>query len=299
MFDFYNKDLRILNFTHVDFDGVASAIVIKNYYKSVQTECINYGKEQEAYDKITKNMGKYDAVIFTDFCPVNIKQLQKIGKPILVLDHHETALSFNDPANGVYIKTVACGAMLTFKYFSVKEDLSKLRDLINIANDYDLFTLKDPRSMCFNALFWEMGFKWFMHRFIDGNTSLYKEEQNYIRWYKTDEKRYYDELELVDFEVKGLKGCFYNTSKYMAEMSARLRNDGYAFQLIQHGTALSLRSNDDRIDMTKVCRFIGKGGGHPKACGVPCPYGENIQELVKKICFAIEHELNYGDEMPF
>lgn len=85
MFDFYNPDLRILNFTHIDFDGAASAVVIKNYYKNVQTEVINYGKEQEAYDKMTKNMGAFDAVVFTDFCPVNIKQLQKLVSLFLCL----------------------------------------------------------------------------------------------------------------------------------------------------------------------------------------------------------------------
>lgn len=299
MFDFYNPDLRILNFTHIDFDGAASAVVIKNYYKNVQTEVINYGKEQEAYDKMTKNMGAFDAVVFTDFCPVNIKQLQKIGKPILVLDHHETAKQFADPQNGVYIKTEVCGAMLAFKYYSVKKDLSHLKDLINIANDYDLFTLKDNRSMCFNALFWEMGFRWFVRRFMTGNTSLYAEEKDYIRWYKVDEQKWYDNLELVDIPVKNLKGCFYETEKYLAEMSARLRLDGYDFQIIKHGTALSVRSNSDALDLTKVCQFIGKGGGHPKAVGIPVPFGENIEELTKKICYGIEHVLNYGAEMPF
>lgn len=299
MFNFYNQDLRILNFTHIDFDGAAANIVIKNYFLNVQTEVINYGKEQEAYDKITKNMGAFDAVIFTDFCPVNIKQLQKIGKPILVLDHHDSAKQFNDPQNGVFINTSYCGAMLAYKYFGAKLDLSHLKEFIDIANDYDLFTLKDPRSMCFNALYWEMGFKWFVRRFIYGNIKLSYEEKSFIQWYKADEQKYYDNLELVEMNIGNLKGCMYKTDKYIGEMSARLRADGYDFQIIHHGNALSLRSNNDALDLTKVCQYVGKGGGHAKACGIPMFIGEDVQELTKKVMYGIEHVSNYGADLPF
>ena len=47
MTDFYDENLKVLNFTHIDFDGVASAIVLKNFYKNVIVEKINYGGEKE------------------------------------------------------------------------------------------------------------------------------------------------------------------------------------------------------------------------------------------------------------
>lgn len=296
MFDFYNTNLRILNFTHIDFDGVASAIVIKNFYDNVMTEQINYSKEQIAYDKICANRDNVDAVIFTDFCPINLKQLQKLGKPILVLDHHESCISFNNPEHDIYINTKYCGAMLAWKYFSIKKDLSYLADFINVANDYDLFTLKDPRSMYYNALYWAMGFQWFMHRFIKGNMNLYREEQDYILWYKNDVQRVYDELPLSDLPHKG---CFYNCDKYMAEISARLRADGYDYQLIYHGRALSLRSNSDQINLVELCRRMGRGGGHRCAAGIGIEEGENVSELVQRIVLTIEQMLAFGDEMPF
>lgn len=294
--NFYDENLRVLNFTHIDFDGVISAIVVKTYYKNVITEQINYGREQEAVDKIIKYKDKIDAVVFTDFTPVNIKALQAMGKPILVLDHHESCLSFNDPQNNVHINLKYCGAMLAFKYFSVKKDMSHLNDLVFLANDYDLFTLSDPRSMPFNALYWQMGFRWFMTRFMNGNTKLYPEEKQYILDYQKAVQLTYDNLPISDLPHKG---CFYECEMYMAEMSRRLANDGYQYQIIKHGNALSIRSATDNINLLDVCKYVGDGGGHRRAAGIPLKPGDDIKLLVQKICFGVEHVLNNPKDLPF
>lgn len=291
---FNNEDLKVLNVTHIDFDGGAANIVVQNFYKTVYTEVTNYGKEQALYDTIKKYLPKIDAIVITDFTPVNIKAIQQLGKPVLVLDHHESAQQFNDPQNHVYVNLKYCGAMLAYKYFSAYKDLSHIQDIIAIANDYDLFTLNDKRSMCFNAMFWEMGFKWFVRRFKNGNTNLYPEEMEYLRWYKQDVQQYYDELPIVELPHKG---AMFNTLKYSGEMSMLLRKD-YDYLVIPHDNSISLRSATDNINLLNVCQTIGKGGGHRKACGVPID-GEDVQKLVQRICFAVEHELNYGKELPF
>jgi nanoRNase/pAp phosphatase (c-di-AMP/oligoRNAs hydrolase) len=84
-------------------------------------------------------------------------------------------------------------------------------------------------------------------------------------------------------------------------MSVRLSKAGYDYQIIKHGNSLSLRSNTDKIDLVEVCRIVGKGGGHKRAAGIPIYYGEDIQKLVEKICYAVEHTINYGgaDGLPF
>lgn len=306
MADFYNENLRVLNFTHVDFDGVTSAIVLKNYFKNVIVEQINYGREQEIIDKCRKYQGKFDVVIFTDFCPVNIKQVKEFLKtsfqieiPALVLDHHESAVPFNDPQNDIHINMKYSGCMLAYKYFGIKKDLTHLNELVFIANDYDMFTLTDKRAMFFNALMWKMGFDWFLIRFIKGNIKLYAEEKNYLLQYVTDVKKQYDELPLSDLPHNG---CFYECEDHIAEMSHRLSKDGYDYQIIKHGRALSIRSNTDKINVVNICRTIGRGGGHKRAGGIPMFQSDDIKKLVQDICFAVEHELNYGEQndgLPF
>lgn len=303
MADFYDDKLRVLNFTHIDFDGAVSAIVINNYFNTTITEQINYGKEQEVIDKCRKHQGKFDVVIFTDFCPVNIKQIKEFLAnnfpseiPVLVLDHHETAQSFNDPQNHIHINLKYSGCMLAYKYFSIKKDLSHIQELVNIANDYDLFTLTDKRSMYFNAIMWKMGFEWFIERFGKGNIKLYKEEKDYIVKYVYEVKKQYDELPISDLPHKG---CFYECEKYLAEMSHRLSNDGYDYQLIKHGKSISIRSNTDKINLVNVCRQLGRGGGHRRAAGIPLFQTDDIKKVVQDICFAVEHEFNYGKDLPF
>lgn len=306
MFDFYNQDLRILNFTHIDFDGVVSSIVIKNYFANVIVERINYGKEPDIFTKIAMHRGGYDAIIFTDFCPAEcagvpsknlIQEIVKsAGVPVLVLDHHESALKHNDPANGVYINTKYCGAMLAWKYFGVKKDLSKLSDLVKLANDYDLFTLVDPRSMPFNALYWQMGFEWFLSRFKNGNTNLYPEEKQFLLEYKIIVQQTYDTLMLSDLPHHG---CFYRCGKFMSEMSHRLANDGYQYQIVLHNSTLSVRSATDKINLVDVCQFIGKGGGHRRAVGIALRPNDDLKAEIQRICFGVEHVLNNGAELPF
>lgn len=305
MTDFYDENLKVLNFTHIDFDGVASAIVLKNFYKNVIVEKINYGGEKEIIDKLKKYQAEFEAVIFTDFCPENIGEVMNFCKtyfpieiPVLVLDHHESVQKFHDPRNNIHINLKYSGCMLTYKYFSVKKDLSHLQDLVSIANDYDLFTLQDKRSMLFNALMWQMGFNWFFARFKHGKIALYDEEKEWLKEYIQEVKKQYDELPISDLAHEG---CFYECEKYLAEMSVRLSKEGYKYQVIKHGNSLSIRSNTDDINLVDVCKFIGRGGGHRRAAGIPIFYGEDIKQLVEKVTFAVEHVLNYGGkkELPF
>lgn len=293
--DFYNPMLRILNFTHVDLDGAVSAIVIKNYYNDVIVEKTNYGKEQQIYDSVLKHQNQIDAIIFTDFTPVNLKQIQDLGKPVLLLDHHESASKFNDPRNNIYISSKYCGAMLAWKFFSIKKDLSFLEELVKLTNDFDMFILKDKRSLPFNELFWDMGFHWFIRRFKNGNTTLYKEEKDFILDYIEDFKKKYDELPLSNLPNGG---CFYKCEKYIAEMSHRLALDGYKYQIIYYRNNLSLRSVEG-IDLTLVCNQIGRGGGHKQSAGITLAPSDDIKDLVNRICLAIEQVSNYDGDLPF
>jgi oligoribonuclease NrnB/cAMP/cGMP phosphodiesterase (DHH superfamily) len=307
MVDFYDENLRVLNFTHIDFDGVVAGIVIKNYFKNVITEQVNYGKEQEIITKVNKHKGKYDAIIFTDFCPTeagpgilknSIEEIAMVAEvPVLVLDHHESAEKYNDPSKNIYINLKYSGCMLAWKYFSARKDLSHLKELVDIANDYDLWILSDKRSQYYNALMWEMGFKWFFRRFLKGNIALREEEKDFIRDYVRIVKDQYDNLPLSELPHKG---CFYECDQYLGEMSKRLADEGYQYQIIKHGNALSLRSATDKINLVNVCQFLGKGGGHRRAAGIPLYPSDRIDEVVNNVAQAVEHELNYGNgNLPF
>lgn len=285
--NFKDPNLKILNFTHVDFDGMVSAIVMKNYYSNIEVYQINYGKERESLDIALSKRDSIDAIVFTDFTPNNLGMFQKIGKPVLVLDHHESVLAMNDPQNDVFISTKYCGALMVYKYFNVENKLSHLEELVKIANDFDMWILKDVRSMFFNAMAFEMGFNWFVNRFINGNIDLYPEEKLFLKNYQKDYKKFYDELPLSELSNNG---AFVEVNKYLAEVSRDLRKDGYEWLIMKHGKGLSLRSNRDDLDLTQVAKILGKGGGHKKAIGMSIT--KNMRDEIIDIEKAVETSIS-------
>ena len=285
---FLNTKLRIVNFTHIDFDGASSNIVIKNYFDNVITYTITYEHENEILPKMIKDRDKFDAVIFTDFCPVNLTQVQAFGKPVLVLDHHESALKYNDPGKSVYICTKFCGAKLAYEFFNHDNCLEHLKDLIEITNDYDLYILKDARSKAYNNLYWAMGFNWFVERFLGGDIDLNRGEKLYLVRRQKDFEELYTNLPIQELSNNGVV-C--EAEKYIADIADALRNDGYEWCIIYRNGNLSVRtSNDSKINLANVCARLGKGGGHMHAVGIP-QQKENLAELIKRIETEIDNEI--------
>lgn len=290
---FHNTKLRILNFTHTDMDGATSSIIIRNYFKNVITQTITYEHENEIIPKMIKLKDKFDAVIFTDFCPVNLTQVQAFGRPVLVLDHHESAMNFNSPKNNVYICTKFCGAKLAYEFFNHEDCLKHLKDIVDITNDYDLYELKDPRSKHFNSLFWKMGFEWFCERFFTGETDLLKSEKQFL----IRRQKEYDEL-YTNLPIQELsnKGVVCESEIFISDISDSFRKDGYEWCIIYRNGYLSVRSSDESgINLVNVTKRLGKGGGHEHAVGIP-QQKDNLGALIKKIEVEVDNELKMNAE---
>ncbi|MBQ1571576.1 MAG: hypothetical protein IIZ78_10660, partial [Clostridiales bacterium] len=123
--NYNNPELKILNLTHSDLDGVSSNIVLRNFYKDIETEYITYQSEERVITNvIAKYKDKVDLVIITDFYPsLTMSQIREAFPNILVLDHHETAQKYHDNKT-VIINTSACGAMLTYRFVKTFKDIS-------------------------------------------------------------------------------------------------------------------------------------------------------------------------------
>lgn len=276
----HNTKLKILNFTHCDMDGAAAGIVIKNYFNEVLTEQINYSSENTILQRMIKYKDKFDAVIFTDFCPSNLTEIKAFGKPVLVLDHHESAVKNNNPKEFIYVCPGHCGAKLALTYFNHDDCLKHLEEFIEIVNDFDLYILKDPRSKHFNSLYWDMGFNWFINRFYTGDLELSKSEKAFLVRKQKDFKNYYDGLEISELKNGGV---FCYSDKYISEITDALKAEGYKWMIIYRSGFLSIRSADDSgIDLVEVAKIVGKGGGHEHAIGIP-QEKDKLDELIAKV----------------
>ena len=284
--NYNNPKLRILNICHYDCDGISSSIVLKNFYEEVITVPVTYNTEWKLLDEIAQYDGKFDAIICTDFSPAQtITDLRKLSTT-LVLDHHESVVDKNNDTD-IIINTLYSGTKLAYKFVSKFKDVSYLEKFVNIVDDYDMFRLKIPASVYFNNLFWEMGYKWFMRRFITGNTTMYPEEKRYFIDAKKEFENMYETLEIVDLAHNGV---YFESDRFHYECIEALKKDGYKWFAIKNKSNLSVRCDD--IDLTEIAKKIGKGGGHVHAIGIPMAKIDNPIELVKRIELFIDTEYN-------
>lgn len=276
--NYNNPNLRILNIYHADMDGVTSHIVLKNFYKTVIGIPVTYNTEWTLKNEILTNYkDKFDCIICTDFYPEQTIGFLKEQAVTLVLDHHESVEQYNNDID-VIINTAYSGTKLTYNFISKFKDIKYLNDLVTIVNDWDMFILKDKRSTYFNNMFWEMGMKWFMRRFIKGNITLYPEEKQYFIDAQKEFKDMYESLVISDLARNGV---YFETSRFHHECMEELKKEGYKWFLVRNKNNLSIRCDD--IDLTFVCKKIGKGGGHPHAVGIPIAKTDNVPELIQKI----------------
>lgn len=284
--NYNNPDLRVLNVTHADMDGIASTIVLKNFYKKVITVPVTYQSEKAIEEAMTKNAGQYDIIICTDFYPANTIDTIRNTAPFLVLDHHESVEQFNDNKT-VIINTTMCGAKLTYNFINHYKDISYLKEFIDIVNDWDMFTLQDVRSRYFNNIYWEMGAKWFARRFISGNCKLYKEEQQYLLDAQTEFKDMYDNMEISDLMDDGV---FFETDRFMNECVEALKKDGYKWFVIKNKNSLSVRA--DEVDLMAVANIFNTNGynmgGHKHAMGLPLNYKSDIGKVLNDLQLAYD-----------
>lgn len=285
-FDFLNPELRVLNYTHVDMDGVGSYIVLRNYYKKCDVQLINYNQETKITNYIEQNKGEFDVIIFSDFTPINLKTIKDYGYPVLVLDHHESAKHFHNPDENVFIDVLRSGTKLCYDFYKRSADLSKLEELVEIINDYDLMLLKNNKSKFFNQLYWRYGFNWFADRFEHGKIELYQEEKDFLVRHSNEFKEFFSKLEVSDLDNNGV---FVSTSKFLGDLDIKLRELGYQYMIIYRGDKYSIRANNDKINLVEVCKTLGKGGGHKQAVGIFYKFDE---EFIRNIISLISGQLN-------
>lgn len=192
----------IYNLTHYDLDGVVCNIILSLLFKNIKTYCCGYGKLDDKIDTIIRDY-KFDkpkALLITDFCLTveHLKKLIKRGIKIIYIDHHIDSLPYKKTKKFKhYIDKNKSGALLTFEYFEkrlskkYKEGVvEKVKTLVKLANDYDLWKLEDKRSYYINQLFWDYNFWRFRQRFRYGFKNFFSEEINKVKKYIKELKKY-------------------------------------------------------------------------------------------------------------
>lgn len=278
------KSSRVLNIVHCDLDGSVCALILSHVFENITIIDTSFYRIDSVLESL--DYDKYDFVFLADISPSKKENLYMSDK-IILLDHHESAESYNDPSKMHYVVPNKCAAHLTKKfvekYYGL--DLSHLDDLVRLTNDYDMWELKYPDSKKLNdVMFYLYRPKKFRDNFFDGRTYFTDEEEKWLKERDLEFKRLYDSLEIFEFEK--INGCVVQSKEFINEICHKLMNEeGYDIVFVRnpyHGR-VSIRHNIEGLNMGTILKEKGIGGGHEKSAGLFCDDIDDFQRKAKDL----------------
>lgn len=285
-------------FTHNDLDGVACGILFRLAfgekadirYNSVSG--LNFQVEKY-FERMNDRMKKEDHLYITDLS-VNHDVTEKInqfvsdGGKAKLIDHHKTALHFNEYSWGnVKVEdesgTLTSAASLVYDYLAQENHMVKngaLNEFVELVRQYDTWDwdiLKNYKAKNLNDLFFMVSIEEFEERMVPRLTSgdtfeyddfekkLLEMEEDKIERYIRRKKR-----EIIQIETDGLYGGVVHAESYHSELGNELGKEyphlDYIAIMNLGGKKISFRTIHDDVDVSAVAGEFG-GGGHAKASG--------------------------------
>ncbi|MCF6409774.1 DHH family phosphoesterase [Pseudalkalibacillus salsuginis] len=303
--------------THNDLDGVACGIVAKIAfgdrvdvrYNSVTGLDFQVERFLERKDE---KQNKDTTLFITDLSvnEENEKALDayaKEGGLVQLIDHHKTAVHFNDYDWG-HVKVenddgrLACATSLLYEYLvhhQLLEPSAVLEEFVELVRQYDTWEWEQNdniKAKQLNDLFYMVSIEEFIEkmipRFEDKDHFEYDEfEQKLLEMEEDKIERYIrrKKRELVQTFVGDYCTGIVHAESYHSELGNELgtanRHLDYITILNMGGKKISFRTIHDDVDVSAVAGYYG-GGGHAKAAG--CSMNKESYELYAKAAFLIE-----------
>lgn len=283
----YRKLLRpeakVLNIYHKDLDGCASSIVVKNVFKNVHYYDVRYGFVNKLMEKI--NYSDYDVVLLTDISPETVEPFSYADN-IFLLDHHDTALQYHEPAKNRIVNNEKSAAKLTKDFFHQLHgrDLSYMNAFCEAVNDYDLWINNIPEGWALNELYFKYWDESFRNRFKNGDLKFTTEEKTYI---KERQNILNDKMNNVElYEMDSINGAFFFSTNFVNDMCHRILEKGFDVVICVNPKSknCSVRTSK-RIPMHigEILQEVDLGGGHTHAGGFLCNEVEDVERHIGKI----------------
>ena len=270
---------QVLQLTHAYCaDGTGCAVVLENCPITLTTMPVKYDEIDNVLQET--DFDAYDVVLITDISPKKKSSLDLSDK-IILLDHHETALKYNNPEKLKFVTQNFCGTVLVTD-FAEKVwdiDLSHLYEFMELTNDYDMWYKDDDRSSEMNMLYYHMWHDKYLKRFIDGDVKFTADEKKFIRNRKKEIKEHFEKLDVI--EVGMNDGCFISTQMFVNEMcNGLMEEEGYklVFSYNAKNGNCSIRNDYDEVNIGEILESLDLGGGHSGAGGMT----ERDTDILKK-----------------
>lgn len=234
--------------------------------------------------------------------------LKKVNK-LLIIDHHKSAEKDLQEIDDKYkiFRMDHSGAMLTWFYFfpEIEPPL-----LIKYIQDRDIWTKALPNTDKFASWFNTLPFEYDVY-------NKYLEDEKLLLESIEDKGTSFEELndyyakQAIEFAVpkfckignKYYLVAYVNSTVLKSDIGSKVFNTypfvdfsvTYSINDFSNSTSFSLRSTDDRADVSEIA-FANNGGGHPTSSGMTVNYVTNTlpstmigdsqtHKLFDKICF--------------
>lgn len=269
-------------FTHTDLDGVSCGVMfLANFGVH---EDVFYLNNHEVDDRITETLNEieeaydedgeeYRTIIISDLS-VNERTAERLemyvqkGGSVLLLDHHVTAEWLNRYTWAI-VDTEASGALLLYNYLNIE---SRYATFATMVDDYDRWIHSDHNSIRLNRLFFLIGRKRFVKRFLENPNVEFTAGERQMLEIEEENKDYYmkkvSKTIQVYYDGRKQIGIGY-ADRFTSEIAHELmiKHNLHAIALIDViGGRVSLRSISN-YDVSELAESLG-GGGHTNASGV-------------------------------
>lgn len=281
---------KILSLSHNDPDGMGCQIALNHIFKNIHFNNVSFYK----IDNVLKNVNynDFDWVFLTDLHPTD-ESILDISPKIIMIDHHKSAQGMHNPSKFRYVIQGKCGAILTKNFlesiFNVK--LSKLNSLFYLINDYDMYTLKNPKS----KLLYDLMYNY--HKPISARENFYSGRTRFlpkeITWLKERREEFNKNFEeLTVYNIESIDGCVITQTEHMNEIATRLMNMKYKIVFVRNPTTerVSIRHKIDWFNCGEFLSERNWGGGHDKAAGF---FAENDDDFLNKVSQIESYILNH------
>ncbi|WP_221567860.1 DHH family phosphoesterase [Alkalihalobacillus sp. TS-13] len=304
-------------FTHNDLDGIGCGIVAKMAFGDAidvrYNSVMGLDFQVERFLERKDEKQNKDLTLFITDLSVNEKNEKALddfaqeGGKVQLIDHHKTALHFNDYDWG-YVKVeyddgrLACATSLLYSYLvhhQLLEPSAALEEFVELVRQYDTWEWEqndNVKAKQLNDLFFMVSIDEFVEKMVprlermdhfeydEFEQKLLEMEEDKIERYIRRKKR-----ELVQTFVGDYCTGIVHAESYHSELGNELgtanRHLDYITILNMGGRKISFRTIHDDVDVSAVAGYFG-GGGHAKAAG--CSMNEESYEIYARAAFIIE-----------
>ncbi|MDQ0200123.1 DHH family phosphoesterase [Neobacillus ginsengisoli] len=283
-------------FTDIDLDGLGSGIIAKLAFgENADVEYCSYRILNQRVEGFIENLHhNRDEVYITDLA-VNESVEKKLdkrfrdGKHVRMLDHHVTALHFNEhkwalvkPEYDSGKKTCATSLFYDFIIEHKMMERSKgLEEFVDLVRQYDTWEWQENNNVTakrLNDLFYILGREKFeeemLHRLASNQDSfsLSDMENRLLDIEETKIERYIHSKnrQLVQTFIDDLCVGLVHAEQYLSELGNALNQMNPHLDMIAllnvGSKKMGFRTIHDEIDVSAYAKKYG-GGGHPKASG--------------------------------